>query len=553
MKGKIVNLSIGFMNIFIGIMFLVFTLYVPQDKTLLTIQEDIVVKYIKTGIYIVIAISSVINLIQLLNYKRVTGFNTAYVLALFSIAFIFIKEPIISAFAFISGVIIIFKSLKENMVEIDSTTALSIIALIIGAIVIMICLSFSYDNLGQSIKNRENKNETKYREDYFKYVTELGIEEPYINAKVNGKYGYINERGETVIDFKYDYASPFVKITAYNKRFDIALVCENGSTEIILKNGRKVMSYRTESNNENYKAKEEELKNIYTNVLKQKEEFMYEYVDQNENINKANIYEEISPNYTYRYDYNDEYDLIVTQSNLGLGDKYELAKKDDLDIKIELSANNLDYDSSYLYLFSNGTIPFYDVGMKSQGWFTSYGKKEAMEGKAQILDFIDDKIIIRDYNRRGESPEGIIYFIDNETKSNILSEKYKDIYITGDRYIVKTLNNKYKVIDKDFNKVFEEEYDFIDTSFAHKNLYIVANTAEGIEFNDYNFAKMNLKLINENGEVLLDNIEQIYGNYYQISNDKTKPFVDRYNEFLTQIKQIDYKFVGDKFYINHNK
>lgn len=228
----------------------------------------------------------------------------------------------------------------------------------------------------------------------------FGIDDIYINVKKDGKYGYINQNGDVVIDFKYDYASPFVPITVYNKRFDIAMVCENGSTKIILKNERKVMSYRTESNNENYEAKEKELKDIYTNVLKQTDDFRYEYEEVNENINKVPAYYEISTQYTYRYDYNEEYDLIVTQSNLGLGDKYELAKKDDLNIRIALDAENLDYDTSNLYLFSNGTIPFYDINNKSQGWFTSYGKKETMEGNAQILDFIDDKILIRDYNRR---------------------------------------------------------------------------------------------------------------------------------------------------------
>lgn len=551
MKGKIVNLCIGCMNIFVGILFLVFTLHIPQDKTLLTVQESLVVNYIKLAIYAIIIASSVINFIQFINYKRTNGFNTAYFMSILALLFIFIKEPIVSAFSFISGAVIIYKSLKENLVEIDSTTAISIVVLIITAIIITVVVSFFYDYIGVSIKNKENENETKYKSDYFKYIIELGIDDVYINTKIDGKYGYINQNGDVVIDFKYDYASPFVSITMYNKKFDIALVCIDGSTQIILKNERKVMSYRTESNNENYKAKEEELKNVYKNVLGQTEEFRYEYEDPNENIKRANVYSEVSSDYTYRYDYNDEYDLIVTQSNLGLGDKYELAKKDNLDIRIELSTSSLDYNYQYLNLFSNGTIPCYDLDMNLQGWFTSYGKKETMEAKAQILDFIDDKILIRDYNRRYGAENGVIYFIDNETKSNVLSDKYKDIYITDDRYIVQTSNNKYKVINKDFQNAFEGEFDFIDTSLAHKSLYIVMDSNENIEFNDYNFAKMKLKLLNSNGDVIFDNIEQIYGNYYEISNDKSKTFSERYSEFLKNITDIKYEFVGDSFYLNN--
>lgn len=550
MKGKIVNLCIGCMNIFVGILFLVFTLVIPQDKTLLTVQESLVVNYIKLAIYAIIIASSILNFIQYINYRRTSGFNTAYFMSILAILFIFIKEPIVSSFSFVSGIMIIYKTLKENLVEIDSTTAISIVALIIAGIIITIIFSFSYDYIGVSIKNKENENETKYKSDYFKYIVELGIDDIYINTKVDGKYGYINQNGDIVIDFKYDYASPFVPINMYNKRFDIALVCIDGSTQIILKNERKVMSYRTESNNENYKAKEEELKNIYTNTLEQTEEFRYEYEDPNENIRKASVYEEASSDYTYRYDYNEEYDLIVTQSNLGLGDKYELAKKDNLDIRIDLQTSNLDYNYKYLKLFSNGTIPCYDLDMNLQGWFTSYGKKETMEAKAQILDFIDDKILIRDYNRRYGTENGVIYFIDNETKSNVLSEKYKDIYITDDRYIVQTSNNKYKVINKDFQNAFEGEFDFIDTSLANKNLYIVMDSNKDIEFNEYNFAKMKLKLIDVNGNVILDNIEQIYSNYYEISNDKSKTYTERYNEFLEKITDIKYEFVGDSFYLN---
>ena len=73
----------------------------------------------------------------------------------------------------------------------------------------------------------------------------------YDDFKKDGKYGYINPKGEIVIDFIYDYASPFVTITAFNKDFQIALVCEGKTSYIILKNQRKVMSYRAESANDN--------------------------------------------------------------------------------------------------------------------------------------------------------------------------------------------------------------------------------------------------------------------------------------------------------------
>ena len=59
---------------------------------------------------------------------------------------------------------------------------------------------------------------------------------------------------------------------------------------------------------------------------------------------------------------------------------------------------------------------------------------------------------------------------------------------------------------------------------------------------------MNLSLINSNGETIMENIEQIYGNFYKISNEKNKSYATRYTEFLENVKSIEYNFVGDNFY-----
>ena len=517
MRGKIVNLCIGFMNLLFGIMIIIYTLKVPQDKTLLTVQEDFVVGYIIKAIYVIMAVVVFIDALQSYNHRSDTTFNTGYIIGIFSISFIFIKEPIIAAFSIISGLIILFKSLKENLVEIDSTTVISV--------------------------SIENKNELAYKEDYFKYITELDIEDVYINVKKDGKYGYINQNGEVIIDFKYDYASPFIKITAYDKNFLVALVCEDGSSKIILKNQRPVMSYRSESADENYKAKLQELEEIYTNTLHQSGTMEYEIEKVTDNINKVPEYKEVSSEYTYRYDYNEEYDLIVTQSNLGLGDKYELAKKDNLDIKIPLDTSYLDYDSSYLYLFSNGTIPFYELSKRTQGWFTSYGKKNSMTGKAQILDFFEERILVKNYSNDN------IYFIDSEGKT--LSEEYKDIFVCNNgRYIVRTAENSLKIINDEYNNVFEREYAVINPRIASEDLYLVLDSTQNIKFSDYGFAKINWTLLNYDGELILDGIEQIYDIYYEMPTGNSRE-KENYAEFENNLRALNYKFVGDKFYLDY--
>lgn len=544
MRGKIVNLCLGFMNLLFGILIVAFTIHVPQDKTLLTVQENFVVLWIVRAMYLIMTMVAVIDAIQSYNHRSDTIFNTGYIIGIFTISFIFIKEPIIAAFSIISGLIILFKSLKENLVELDSTVAISISIVVMAATAIVGIFTLTYSSIGQSIKNKENKNELSYKQDYFKYVTELGIDEAYINVKKDGKYGYINQNGEVKIDFIYDYASPFVEITVYDKKFHIALVCNNGSTEIILKNKRKVMSYRSESSDENYKAKLEELQNIYTNTLNQKEKMRYEIQEITNNITRVPEYKVASSEYTYRYDYNEEYDLIVTQSNLGLGDKYELAKKSDLNIRIPLDTTYLDYDSSYLYLFSNKTIPFYEISKRTQGWFTSYGKKMPMTGKAQILDFFEERMLIKNYSN------DTTYFIDSD--GNILSEEYKDIYVCNDgRYIVRTKQDSAKIINNEYEKVFDAEYQALNPRFITQNLYLALDSTENIEFNDYGFpVNLSWKLVNYNGEVIFDGIEQIYDIVYELPNTSNKK-EEIYSEFINNLKELNYKFVGDRFYLDY--
>lgn len=544
MRGKVVNISIGLLNILLGIVIGVFTFIVPQDITLITVQENQVRTYILIAIYAVMGVLILFNLIEYFIHRKDGEVRNDYIFSLFMLSFIFIKEPLIAILPIVSGIFIISKTIRENLVEVNSMFAISIAILLATAMAISMVCSVFYSQIGTYIKDKENEDEQAYKSDYFKYVTELNeapYNEPYINIKKDGKYGYITTSGQEVIGFEYDYASPFIQINVYDKKFEIALVCKDGQSIVILKNGRKVLTYRSESADENYDAKIQELQDLYNNTFKQEGTMQYEINKITNNISKVPVYAEDSEkDYTYRYDYNVEYDLIVTKSNMGLSDKYELAKKDNLNVRITLDCNAISYDENFAYIFSNGTIPFYDLNKREQGWFTGYGKKVTMSGKAQILDFFDDKILIRNYN------DHTIYFIDS--KGNILSEIYKEIYVLTDRYIVKGENNKYKIIGKDFQKIFENEYDYIDPYLVNYGLYIVGNTSDGVEFNKFNYAKMNLSLINSNGETIMENIEQIYGNFYKISNEKNKSYATRYTEFLENVKSIEYNFVGDNFY-----
>jgi hypothetical protein len=409
-------------------------------------------------------------------------------------------------------------------------------------VVVTIGGCFTYKSLGSYILDKENENETAYKSDYFKYVTELGIEEAYINVQKDGKYGYITPSGNIVIDFQFDYASPFVPIVAYDKNFEIALVCKDGSTWIILKNQRKVLTYRSESMDEDYEAKLRELEDIYYNTLNQTEKMHYEIDKKTDNMYKVPVYSEKMAENVYRYDYNEDYDVIITKSSLGYGDTYELAEKNNLTLRITLECENLCYDENYLYVYSNGNIPYFDVSNKKQGWFTRYGNKITLSGKAQILEIVGNYILIKNHN------DSTIYFIDSD--GNSVSDVYKEIFVCNlDRFIVKQSNNKYAMIDASFNKVSEQEWDFVDTTLANTGVVVFGTTSEVIDFNDYDYAKnMKLRVVDLNGNIVCDNLQQVYSKYYYISGDETTVYSQRYSNFLSNLKVMKSTFVGDEFY-----
>ena len=58
---------------------------------------------------------------------------------------------------------------------------------------------------------------------------------------------------------------------------------------------------------------------------------------------------------------------------------------------------------------------------------------------------------------------------------------------------------------------------------------------------------------NFDGEIIVRGAEQIYSEFYDISDDRLKPYANRYNEFLTNFRDVEFNFVGDKFYEKYLK
>lgn len=275
---------------------------------------------------------------------------------------------------------------------------------------------------------------------------------------------------------------------------------------------------------------------IYRNTLKQEKDFDDSYIKaKTENKRKIQAYESGG----YLYPINEDYDVYIKISSQTNGvNRHELIKKTgDKNVKITIDCDNLDYDADYLYVYSNGYLPFYKNSAGIQGYYTNNMDRVELKGNAQILEFYDNNILMKDYN------ENLIYFMDEN--GNVLSDKYKDIYVYSGGYIVKKQNNKYTLIDKNFKQIIDKEFDYINPVLIDKGILICADLPQEINFNSENYAdNISYKLMDLSGNVF----EGEYTNIYNIMNKLDEG--ENINNFKEDLTDIEYHFVGDKFYNN---
>ena len=122
MRGKVVNLCVGAMNIVLGFLLLVYTIYMPKEITEFTVQELTVKGNVLNAIYVLLILVFLINLFQYRNNRDNARMKTGYLFGFFALIFFLMKEPAISLFSIISGIIVFLGTLKDTIVERDSTT-----------------------------------------------------------------------------------------------------------------------------------------------------------------------------------------------------------------------------------------------------------------------------------------------------------------------------------------------------------------------------------------------------------------------------------------------
>ena len=102
-------------------------------------------------------------------------------------------------------------------------------------------------------------------------------------------------------------------------------------------------------------------------------------------------------------------------------------------------------------------------------------------------------------------------------------------------------------IDDSYNDVFEKRYAAINPRFISQDLYLVMESSDGIKKNDHNIAMPNWKLMNGDGTIIFENIEQIYDLVYEMPTDNEEDVLN-YVEFEKNLKELNYEFVGERFY-----
>lgn len=545
MKSKLVNSIVGGMNFLFGALMLVFRIYMPNANNA-TIEELKVINEVKNFIFLVMIAVAIVNLITLICNRKDKILLFSYLLAVASSASYYIDISYIGVLYILAALLIEIQVLRENMIYTSSMTYIAVVSIVIVAIGLLGLNVLTYKDRVEKIVKEENKGYLEYQENYFKNISMLPEDAEFLlNVKRNGKWGYINTNGDTKIDFQYDYASPFITISQYDKNFDIALVSKEGTTSIILKNQREVMSFKTEISIDDYEKQFEKLQELYNTIFKQEgkiDKTLYNVPTSD--MSSIKSYE----GYPYRYKFNDEYDVYITVSQSGGKNRYEFIKQDNPTTKVSIDCDNLKFDSNNLYVYSNGFLPFYKPSENIQGWYTKTTQRVEFEGNIQILEFYDNNILIKDYDNN------IVYFADE--LGNQISPNYKDIFVLEDAYIVKNEEDKYIIIDKQFNQILNNiEYSYINPLLLDKGILLCSNMPAKVNFNSSGFpSNIEYNLVDLSGNVVklknLDGTEienPAYTGIYYLNNKKN---VSSYDLYISNLLDIPYEFIGEEYYHN---
>lgn len=557
MGGKITNILIGISNIFIGVLIFVYEYVNISGAIEFSKYQNEVMKIFKYILFGYIVLNAIINFVYTFFNKMEPKLKKSYALFIPIIGYLIYPHFAWGIIGIIAGIVLIINIFRKNFVEADNNVSSSISGiLILISIILGLCIFFN-DQFAKSLKQRDQVGLKLYDENFFELVKPVENEDPkyrfkYINLKRGDKFGYINENGETLIDFKYDFATPFYLIEKNDQKYYVGAVTKGDITEVILKNERLIMSYKSEKEIYDYTARIEEFENILKEKIKPgiiqleipKSDNYYVYSpvykedSREERLKDSDTPEKV---WTYRYDYTEKYDFLVTESNMGYDSKFELANKNDLNERIKLNAENIPYDKDKLYTLPGGYIPFFNPKEKVSGYFDINGKRKKLTGNAKILYVEKDRVLIKNEVKNSA------YFIDKATGKEV-SPSFKEIVVDtiNSRYLVKNNNDKWMLLNKNLERVFQEEFDIAKTDLLKAGIYVFGNFPDEIEVNEYNYIKINYIFANNKMEVISKGVNFFYDSFDKFQ--KKNITQNDYEKFKQEVSGVKSNIILDKYY-----
>ena len=492
-----------------------FTLYFQYEEKIVQVLLQIVP-------LVIIILIGIVNLYIIIRNRKSKLFAINYALLCILImvwSFLGLSDYIFLVLFIVLGILALVQGIKRKNYNITKKYISIASIIIMGLCFAVVVFILTYPLINKVIYGHD-KNEIIPDKIF---VVQDTNDDVYINVERNNKYGYINQYGKIVIDFKYDFATPFMQVEDNGNKYSVAIVVEKEMTELIAKDGTKIAVYRSIVNENS--GKWNELGSILAkNGFFGSPVGLYCDFFPNKPISLETYdgYISYPIKYPIIYKYTDTYDVVETIQDDDTT-KYELVNKNNENDRITLDCEVLS-----MQLFSNGSIPFFSTSIGEQGWFSSDGTKHTIKvANVRILDVTENNILIKDYNKNCN------YFINYS--GNIISEDYKEImFISEDRYIIQDENNKWFIINSSFQKL-TNEYDSINSYWLSRIGLCICSDVQGTQTSPQS---INFELVDLNGNKVGNGyFQSVFDTDNQTNNSSGGCFsfpTDDYDDLYTQ-------------------
>ena len=211
----------------------------------------------------------------------------------------------------------------------------------------------------------------------------------------------------------------------------------------------------------------------------------------------------LNNSYIIKIEHNDNED--TENVNIKIIDRNKIiSEESNANVILEFDSNN----ERALKTFSDGSVPFYNINNKSQGWFDAQtGKKYTLKGNVEILDVIEDKVLIRHFDNDGCVKKESIVNKEGKTLINA-----KEVHELENGFVIKNSNDKYVYINSDL-EIKTEEFDYINGDYSEYGVLICKNKSE----TDFDYEQS--MLIDTDGNDLMNRSYKNIGNGYTVETN----------------------------------